>query len=229
VKIFRYSFLFSMYQFSFLRLGGVASAIKSRAHPGQITVRTPCYALGTLSGTELVDLVTLPDTKSTSVVESPWRSTAFNRDSSLFPSEALDASRSQPIELRNVERLTTLWSLSNSHGVSWEELDDAFLSFHRNYIKAENDWHDGYEARWATEYKRSEEVLRRTIGGDEAQVSLAINRRRGKIRRMTYTRLARMRNKQVLKPFGLDQFSNHMKRFVEERMLKREEAERNLS
>lgn len=151
------------------------------------------------------------------------------RDSSLFPSEALDASRSQPVELRNVERLKTLWSLSNSHGVSWEELDDAFLSFHRNYIKAENYWHEGYEARWATEYKRSEDVLRKTIGGDEAQVALAINRRRGKIRRMTYTRLARMRNKQVLKPFGLEQFSDHMKRFVEDRMLKREEAERNLS
>jgi hypothetical protein len=218
-----------MYRFSFLRLGGVASAVKSRAHPGQIHINGASPAIGTVSGTELVDLVSRPDTKSTSVVESPWTSTAFPRNSSLFPSEALDASRSKPIELRNVERLTTLWSLSNSHGVSWEELDDAFLSFHRNYIKAENDWHEGYEARWAIEYKRSEDVLRKTIGGDEAQVALAINRRRGKIRRMTYTRLARMRNKQVLKPFGLEQFSVHMKRFVEDRMLKREEAERNLS
>jgi hypothetical protein len=176
---------------------------------------------------EIADLLSSEEVSS-GYTESPWKSEANDRDSILFPNGLLEATRSENMSARAADRLSHLWNISNSHGVSWDELDDKFLTFHREYLKAEQEWYDTLDQRWDEEYKKSEEQLRSTLQGDEAQITLILNRRRGKIRRMTYTRLARMRNKQILKQFSLPQFIDHMKRFVTYRVAKREQSERNL-
>ena len=112
--------------------------------------------------------------------------------------------------------------------MSWDELDDEFLAFHREYLQAEQDWFDSLDSRWDTQYKKSEAMLRASLSGDEAQIALALNRRRGKIRRMTYTRLARMRNKEILKVYSLPRFIEHMREFAAQRVAKRELSERGI-
>jgi hypothetical protein len=71
-------------------------------------------------------------------------------------------------------------------------------------------------------------LLRASLKGDDAQIALTLNRRRGKIRRMTYTRLARMRNKEIIKMYSLANFINHMKEFGTRRVAKREQSERDI-
>jgi hypothetical protein len=123
-----------------------------------------------------------------------------------------------------------LWSTSTSHGVSWEELDEAFLAFHREYIERENEWTENYNDLWEKEYKKSEDVLRISLSGqEESTINTILHRRRGKIRRMTHTRISRLRFKEILKPFHLRQFTDYMRGFVTRRMIKRELAERKLS
>ena len=122
--------------------------------------------------------------------------------------------------------MVNLWSTSSSHGVSWDELDEAFLAFHREYIQKENEWTEKYPELWDREYAESERVLRSSLSGDEAQINTILHRRRGKIRRMTHARLARMRFKDVVKPFHIRQFTDYMRSFVTERIIKRENIER---
>lgn len=181
---------------------------------------------GLVPDDELADLMA-SDAKPSNV-KSPWRDNIFNRNSILFPNVLLETSRSSDLNMRNADRLSQLWSMSNSHGVSWDELDDAFLAFHREYMKAENDWVENYAKRWDQEYANCEKRLRSTLQGDEAQITLLMSRRRGKVRRMTYTRLARLRNKEILKTFSLDRFTDYMRQMVSQRMAKREEAEKNI-
>ena len=178
---------------------------------------------------ELADLMSdSAGAPSSTTIPSPWTTNKFSTDSILFPNELLQSSRAAIVDVKAVDRLAHLWSLSSSHGVSWDELDDAFLAFHREYIQAENDWSEHHEEKWDFEYARSAEALRKTLSGEETDVVLTMNRRRGKIRRMTYARLARMRFKQVVKPFQLGPFTEYMKAFVSQRMVRREQAERAL-
>lgn len=179
---------------------------------------------------ELADLIGNQDREISSSVlsESQWNTRYSQRNSAVFPSPLIETSRSKPMPDKNAGRLAYLWSMSNSHGVSWDELDEAFLAFHREYLKAENDWLASHESRFESEYKVCEERLRKTLSGEESQIALTMNRRRGKIRRMTYKRMARLRNKEILQPFGLPQFSAYMKQLVSQRIVKREESERTL-
>lgn len=176
---------------------------------------------------EIADL--LVDGSSTNgLVQSSWKDDDFPTDSILFPSELIQTHRGIGIPTRNFDRLTYLWSVSNSHGVSWDELDDAFLSFHRKYLKSDTEWAQNYENRFQKEYVASSEILKKALPGDEAQVSLIMNRRRGKIRRMTYKRLSRMRLKEVIRPFQLSAFKDYMRNFMAQRVSKREQSERDL-
>jgi hypothetical protein len=186
------------------------------------------YVVSPIPEDELADLLIsdLPD--DTAVMNSPWISSQQNRESILFPSTLIELSRSEPVKASCVDRLTHLWSISNSHGVSWDDLDEAFLSFHRDYLSAEKGWIDNYEARWEKVYSDCDKQMRKSVDGDSGQVALAMNRRRGKIRRMTYTRLARLRNKEVLKPFNLTEFCKFMREYVSQRVAKREQSERNI-
>lgn len=161
-------------------------------------------------------------------MDSPWQSGDYSRDSVLFPSELLEATRSEPIASSSSARLSHLWSISSSHGMSWDELDDQFLAFHREYLQAEQDWFNSLDTRWDAEYRKSEELLKASLKGDDAQIALTLNRRRGKIRRMTYTRLARMRNKEIIKKCSLPNFINHMREFATRRVAKREQSERGI-
>jgi hypothetical protein len=122
--------------------------------------------------------------------------------------------------------MVNLWSTSSSHGVSWDELDEAFLAFHREYIQKENEWTEKYSELWDREYAESDRVLRASLSGDEAQINTILHRRRGKIRRMTHARLARMRFKDVVKPFHIRQLTDYMRLFVTQRIIKRENVER---
>lgn len=176
---------------------------------------------------ELADLISTADSSKT-LSESQWVDGDFSRSSCIFPSPLIETARSEPIAAKNADRLAQLWSVSNSHGISWDELDEAFLSFHQEYLKAESDWLANYDSRWEEQYKHCEESLRKTLSGEEADIALTMNRRRGKIRRMTYTRLARLRNKEILQRFGLPEFSSYMKQLVSQRIVKREESERSL-
>ncbi len=175
---------------------------------------------------ELADL--LADDSTSTKVMSPWKQNVYSRDSILFPNNLLEITRSSDLNVRSTERLSQLWSMSASHGVSWDELDDAFLCFHREYLRMEAEWTDNYDLLWDREYKKCESRLRTTLQGDDAQVTSLLNRRRGKVRRMTYTRLSRLRSKQVIKPFSLPAFTDYMKEFVSHRVAKREESEKRI-
>lgn len=185
-------------------------------------------SVAAVPGDELADLISDSSEKPSSPVASPWKSGDFPRDSVLFPSELLETVREEPMTLSSSDRLAYLWSTSNSHGVSWDELDDAFLSFHREYLQAEHSWSENYDQRWEAEHQRSEDILRETLSGTSNEIALSISRRRGKVRRMTYTRLARMRNKHIIQPFNLCRFTEYMKRYVEQRVAKREQSEKAL-
>ena len=176
---------------------------------------------------EIADLLT-ERSSQTGLVQSPWRTGDFPTESILFPNELLETHRSSEVPERNLDRLTHLWSMSSSHGVSWDELDDAFLSFHREYLKIEAAWAQNYETRFQEEYVKSGTALRSTLQGDEGLVALTMNRRRGKIRRMTYKRLSRERLRDVIRPFQLSAFKDYMRRIVSEKMAKREQSERDL-
>jgi hypothetical protein len=196
-----------------------------------IRTRLACEdrAVSTLADSDLADLVSESSkAPNDTTIPSPWKSSEFSRDSVLFPNELLEVHRRDPVPLKNAERLSQLWATSNSHGVSWDELDDAFLSFHREYLEAENRWVEKYGQLWEEEFRKSEEALRKTLSGTEAEVALTMNRRRGKVRRMTYTRLARLRNKQIIQPFSLSRFSEYMTQYVAQRVVKREQSEKNL-
>ena len=176
---------------------------------------------------EIADLLS-EGSSTNGVVKSPWKDGDFPTDSILFPSELIQTHRSLGIPKTNYDRLTYLWSLSNSHGVSWDELDDAFLSFHRKYLKSDAEWAQNYEDRFQKEYVASSGILKKASPGDEALVSLMMSRRRGKIRRMTYKRLSRMRLKEVIRPFQLSAFKDYMRDFMAQRVSKREQSERDL-
>ena len=190
-------------------------------HRGALSVnRAP-----NLSGDELRDLIT-PTTSDDS--ESPWTTQSFPRESILWPNDILEASRSVPVHPEARERMINLWSTSSSHGVSWDDLDEAFLSFHREYIQKENEWTEKYSSLWDREYAESERVLRSSLKGDESQINTILHRRRGKIRRMTHARLSRIRFKEVVKPFHIRQFTEYMRALVTQRIIKRENIERTI-
>ena len=172
---------------------------------------------------ELRDLVT---PISSDICDSPWITQNFPRESILWPNDSLEAVRSAPMHPAVRDRMVNLWSTSSSHGVSWDELDEAFLSFHREYVQKENEWTEKYASVWDREYAESERVLRASLKGDEAQINTILHRRRGKIRRMTHARLSRMRFKEVVKPFHIRQFTDYMRAFVTQRIIKRENVER---
>lgn len=158
-------------------------------------------------------------------VESPWNSGTFPKTSILWPSPELEAARSAPVD--DSSRLAELWSLSNSHGISWDELDEAFLEFHREYIAKEAEWIANYDSLWDKEYAESERVLRRSlVNMTDSEKTLVMSRRRGKIRRMTYTRISRIRFSQILKPFHMRQFIDKMRALVSNKVIQRETSER---
>lgn len=80
----------------------------------------------------------------------------------LWPHRTLDEHRARPFALprrltresadeaerkknrerleKNRERLTALWRLSRSHGISWDELDDAYVRFAKAGKQRYDDW-----------------------------------------------------------------------------------------
>lgn len=213
------------------RFQGIKSVARS-VWPAGMRINEPCPSAAndfSLSEGEWADIVAHGE-KSDDSTSSQWKSGQFTREGILWPSPLLENVRSEPIFGEyQTERLTTLWSLSNSHGVSWDELDAKFIDFHKDYIARESEWVAKYDSVWDTEYKRSEDELRRILAKtikDEAQLALTMNRRRGKIRRMTYSRISRIRFSEVLRPFHLKQFTALMRSFVSQKVAKREAHER---
>ncbi len=206
---------------------GLSSLFKSDGWHNRSVARNPATRVHSLlgpslSGDEIVDLVS----NGSDLVESPWQSGRFPRDSILWPNSDLEVIRSQPLHHDVRDRLVNMWSTSSSHGVSWDELDEAFVDFHREYVQKESEWSSNYQAVWDRQYTESERVLRSTLSGDESHINAIMHRRRGKIRRMTHTRMGRLRFKEVVKPFHIRQFTAYMRDFVTQRIIKREETER---
>merc|ERR1712232_331639 len=91
-------------------------------------------------------------------LESPWGSEEFPHPESgvVFPHAAIDEHRSRPFFVpqgeampdgaamdnlqHNRERLTALWRLSSSHGISWDELDQAYVSFSKDGKARYDEW-----------------------------------------------------------------------------------------
>lgn len=208
---------------------GVSGLLKGNK-PRQISPLSPsvCWTSpgSPIDGDELRDLIVHTPAD---MCESPWRFQKFPRESILWPNAILETFRGTPMHPSVKDRMVSLWSTSTSHGVSWDELDEAFLGFHRDYIKKETEFTEKYPDLWDREYAESERVLRSSCSGDEAQINTVIHRRRGKIRRMTHTRMSRLRFKEVVKPFHMRQFTEYMRSFVTQRIIKREEIERRFS
>jgi hypothetical protein len=208
---------------------GIAATIgRGRALPRICT--DPSTGSTGLSHADVVDVLSESTSEGSIGGNSIWKTQKFERNGLLWPSNSLEIARSVPVaDGVPSDRLATLWSLSNSHGISWEELDQKFIDFHKKYIDQETKWVSGYEELWQEEYEKSEKALRKILKktiSDESQLSLTLSRRRGKIRRMTYSRISRTRFNEVLKPFQLRQFVSHMRAHVTEKMIKREINER---
>jgi len=74
----------------------------------------------------------------------PWIATRRNNRDRL---DALNSMRRRPFRVsgdkgaekkveNNRDRLDTLWKMSASHGVSWDELDEFYIKFHEQSVKA---------------------------------------------------------------------------------------------
>ncbi len=208
---------------SVLRTHGVS---KSTMSPAKLGGKSCEFHL---SNEELVDIMTSGKSSSGRTL-SPWKAGNYPREGLLWPNLVLESTRGAHMsDSVSTDRLTQLWSLSNSHGISWDELDQKFIEFHKEYISREAEWVSQYENLWDTEYKKSEEGLKRILKktvADESQLALVLNRRRGKIRRMTYSRISRIRFSEVLRPFHLKQFMAIMKQFATNKIAQREANER---
>ena len=68
----------------------------------------------------------------------------------------------------NRTRLESLWGISNSHGVSWDELDSRFMQFAESGWKREIQWTDNYHYWW-----RKAELKARRRAAKTKRVNLA--------------------------------------------------------
>ena len=205
-----------------LDFGRLPTALQSTRFGQSVDLRMPFD--------EYVDLLSAEDGEPNSPSGvSLWSSNQFSHSAFLNANESIQMSRERPMCGDYKGRLSDLWKLSGSHGVAWDALDEAFLTFHREFIERQAEWVANYDAVWSREYKESERVLGESLKCEEPEKTLTLNRRRGKIRRMTYARMSRLRFSRVLKPFHHRQLNEYLNAFVTRRVLQREEAERSLS
>eukprot|EP00927_Polykrikos_kofoidii_P025484 TRINITY_DN22874_c0_g1_i1.p1 TRINITY_DN22874_c0_g1~~TRINITY_DN22874_c0_g1_i1.p1 ORF type:complete len:371 (+),score=58.33 TRINITY_DN22874_c0_g1_i1:224-1336(+) len=184
-----------------------------------------------------------------STIASPWGQMGFEHPDSnvLWPHRALSEHRSRPFTLprghtsevstaeaeqleMNRSRLAALWRMSASHGISWDELDDAYVCFAQDGKRRYDEWSRksdvGIKAVYEKDKARERAVglLRRYCGkgskGPEERFPSAVRR--------LHTRLYTRAKKEWLAPFRPGKLSKHLQQLVAARMLRRETHERAL-
>eukprot|EP00929_Paragymnodinium_shiwhaense_P013222 TRINITY_DN121088_c0_g1_i1.p1 TRINITY_DN121088_c0_g1~~TRINITY_DN121088_c0_g1_i1.p1 ORF type:complete len:410 (-),score=122.16 TRINITY_DN121088_c0_g1_i1:52-1281(-) len=149
----------------------------------------------------------------------------------LSPEEEKQAMLKQLEENRT--RLSSLWKYSGSHGISWDELDHAYVSFAKSGKKRYDDWaksgdlgvtavHEKHQAN-----EKAKAYLRRFCPTDE-ETNRKIDPEKfcpGRLRTLQ-SRIYRNRKKEWLAPFRPGRLTYHLQQLVAARMLRRETEER---
>mmetsp|Transcript_96264 Transcript_96264/g.257428 ORF Transcript_96264/g.257428 Transcript_96264/m.257428 type:complete len:222 (-) Transcript_96264:15-680(-) len=160
-----------------------------------------------------------------SLASSTW-TTRPVRDMDVFwPNPVIAAARSLPFRaasgaaedampqvLANKERLEGLWSLSSSHGISWDELDSLYVKFAQTGHARKKQWRDNYP-------QFLEEAQRRA-GRRASRQPMA--RKEKTWRHLHFTRLKR----QYLHHWRPGMLTRYMQQWVTCRMVRREMNER---
>jgi len=203
--------------------------------------KLPWERVTRINSSEYVDselLSTGFDLESAPLCKSTW--TARKQYSSVerFP-PALEEHRKRPFygvsgggdevdkerAMANRTRLENLWGMSNSHGISWDELDAKFMQFAEQGWKREVSWNDNY---WYWFRKAEQKARRRAakkkrldLEGYPIQVS------DGYVKRLTWFYWKAWK-RVYLRPFKPGQLGKLMKDFCMKRTMRRESNERKL-
>jgi len=185
-------------------------------------------------------------------LDSPWGSEEFQPPdiNVLWPHTALNDHRSRPFVLprhvpnedlkekekqlaANRERLAALWHYSASHGISWDELDHAYVNFAKTGNKRYAEWSRG------TEYKLPKAALQRKAASARAArylVRFVPKDPEGKISDPAVMYPSRTRRlaariyvedkKKFLSPWGPGRLTVKLQQLVAAKMLRRETQER---
>jgi len=183
-----------------------------------------------------LDAETLPG-----ALESPWKAEDFVApDASVpWPHATLTEHRSRPFGFprsvdsasdvdhkalqSNRERLCALWRLSKSHGVSWDELDQAYVTFAQSGKRSHDEWKQkqaALERRLAME-RAVHYVQQRFCRGRGPPMEVFPSRTR-KLAGRLYARA----KQRWLGPWRPGRLSGHMHQLVSARMARRETEER---
>jgi len=172
-------------------------------------------------------------------LDSPWKEDFVAPDAIAWPHATLTEHRSRPFGLPrsigsardadhnalqlNRDRLCALWQLSRSHGVSWDELDQAYVTFAQSGKQRHDEWQRKQafvERRLAME-RANHYVQQRFCRGEATPMEKFPSRTR-KLAGRLYARA----KKRWLGPWRPGRLSGHMHQFVSARMARRETEER---
>lgn len=179
-------------------------------------------------------------------LKSPWGTRAFPDPdlNVMWPHAALSEHRKRPFVLPrgaqpnqeqqlhdNRERLKALWRFSASHGISWDELDEAYVTFSQSGKQRHDEWRRRSpmtgKVLAAEEKGRAQDrainYLKKFIPktGKEGPLELYPSRTRRLASRL-YTR----EKKRWLSPWRPGRLAAHLQQLVAARMLRRETEDR---
>eukprot|EP00928_Gymnodinium_smaydae_P017963 TRINITY_DN16847_c0_g1_i1.p1 TRINITY_DN16847_c0_g1~~TRINITY_DN16847_c0_g1_i1.p1 ORF type:complete len:346 (-),score=40.74 TRINITY_DN16847_c0_g1_i1:72-1109(-) len=186
-------------------------------------------------------------------LESPWGTEGYEHPdfNVLWPHRTVGEHRSRPFSLprrvlesgesaereaalgqvtQNRERLCSLWRLSRSHGISWDELDQAYVRYAQAGKQRYNAWArpgEGGEIMAVREKHNAKQQVTRFLkrfcpkGENPAELYPSRTKRLA-------SRVYRKRKKEWLAPWRPGKLASHLQQLVAARMLRRETEERAL-
>jgi len=186
----------------------------------------------------------LPTDGGSETLESPWGGKDHPQPESnvLWPHSVLADHRSRPFDApvgvkagqqtreRLAEtrtRLSALWKMSSSHGVSWDELDEAYVRFARSGKARYDQWAgpEGEAARRETKVSAEKAVGRFVPASETGQKMSVWEVFPSRVKRVQ-GRMYSRRKKEWLGPWRPGQLTIHLQQLVAARMARRESAER---
>lgn len=193
----------------------------------------------------------LPNDESENLLESPWGSADFPAPDSgvLWPHAALHEHRTRPFGCpqgmesepgqaskvaANRERLAALWKYSTSHGISWDELDEAYVTFARAGKLQYDSWSrqlsegapvQAAVTRRAARRKAREHYQPRCPEDEDGKRRLPEDVFPGQVNRLA-AKLFRREKKRYLGPWRPGKLSMYLRELVAARVSRRESAER---
>eukprot|EP00933_Yihiella_yeosuensis_P028275 TRINITY_DN22096_c0_g2_i3.p1 TRINITY_DN22096_c0_g2~~TRINITY_DN22096_c0_g2_i3.p1 ORF type:complete len:225 (+),score=27.29 TRINITY_DN22096_c0_g2_i3:144-818(+) len=197
-----------------------------------------------------LDRAGIPTEDSETDLESPWGVTdEFQPPDSnvLWPHAALNEHRSRPFSVPsdskdakdgqnsasgnvadNRERLTALWRLSASHGISWDELDQAYVSFASEGQSRYVQWSRGFENKGVLASRKKREAKDRAKAFFQrfaGRKNDPEERFPSRVKRLT-SRIYREEKRKFLGPYGPGRLSAQLQQLVAARMVRRETEDR---